>query len=60
MKPTARSNNRLWPDADSGHIIKKPPYKENLPAARQALLKRARLNNLARAGKYAAAMERET
>lgn len=32
---------------------------ENLPAAQQALLKRARLNSLAREGKYTAAMERE-
>jgi len=32
---------------------------ENVAAAQQALLKRARLNSLARQGKYAAAMERE-
>jgi len=32
---------------------------KNAPAAQQALLKRARLNSLAREGKYAAAMEQE-
>lgn len=32
---------------------------ENVPAAQQALLKRARLNSLARQGKYAAGMEQE-
>lgn len=60
-------NNAPWEISISyGRALQQPTLSawggksENIAAAQQALLKRARLNSLARAGKYQPAMETET